>query len=186
MPAPVDLVVIRRAALVEAVNEITHVSERSKGLVDIAGADDGQIFERSGGGFGDNIREPGGAALRNDHGPGAGRVGAADDRAQIVRILHTIENHKEPGFRRYIAERRILLRRSQRDHSLMRLNVRYAIESTPVFEAHRNSGLTGEIHYLLDARTGNAAGNQDALERPFCAQGFNDGVDSGKKGQMRL
>jgi hypothetical protein len=54
-------------------------------------------------------------------------VGGSNYGAQIVGILHAIENYKQlcPG--RYVLQYRILLRRSQRDHALMGLGIRYTI-----------------------------------------------------------
>ena len=52
----------------------------------------GQMLQRAGRGFGDDVGDAGRAALGNDDGAGAGGVGGADDGAEIVRIFHAVEH----------------------------------------------------------------------------------------------
>jgi len=103
-----------------------------------------------------------------------------------VRILYAVQNHQELRLRRDVLQLRVLLRRSERNHPLMRFGAGQPVESAPVFEPHGRAGLAGQIHHFLDARTRQTSGDQDAFEGPLRAQGFDDRVDSDKNGQIRL
>ena len=88
-----DVVVALLAALIDSVDPVAFGFQLFNGAVDVYYPYDGNVLECSGGGFCDGLVQPGSTALRNQDGAGASGMGCADDGAQIVRILHAIEQN---------------------------------------------------------------------------------------------
>src|SRR5438477_4363167 len=91
----VERVVALRAPFIEADGPNTFSFQFFHRATDVGDAGDGQVLGGAGGNLSDSGSHAGGAALGNHNAIGAGRIGGADDGAQIVRIFHAIEHHDE-------------------------------------------------------------------------------------------
>src|ERR1019366_122105 len=91
----VNRVVALGAALVEADGPDVALLQLVQGARDVGDARDGQVFGGSGGGLYRGAGEPGGAALGDNDAIGAGAVGGANESAEIVRVLHAVEDHQK-------------------------------------------------------------------------------------------
>ena len=89
----VHFVVLVVAPFVETVDPEALVFQVFECLGYVADADYGQVFERSGGGFGYCVGQAGGAAFRDEDCIRTSGVGGANDCAQVVRILYAVEDH---------------------------------------------------------------------------------------------
>ena len=105
----------------------------------------------------------------------------AYDGAQVVRVLDPVQYHVQPAACRRILERRILLGRAKSDDALMRCAVGGAVELLPRLEAQRNAALLAKRDQFLQPRASRALGHQNPVKRTAGAQGFADGMDSGKR-----
>jgi hypothetical protein len=184
MIGPGDAIVGRVAALIQAIDKVAHVLEGAKGLIDIAGAHDRQVFESSGGCFGNGIGQAHGAPLGDDDRSGPGGMRGTDDSAKVMRVFHAVENNDESGSRRYILKLRVLFGGSESDDSLMGAGAGQAVERVAFFETDGCAGLAGEIDDFLDASSAESAGDEDALQRALSAKRFDNGMDSGEDGQI--
>ena len=78
------------ARLLSPMRLTAEVFERA---VDIRNPDDGQVLERARRRFRHDVGHPGGPPLGNDDAGSPGRVRRPDDRAQVVRVLDSVEHH---------------------------------------------------------------------------------------------
>ena len=139
----------------------------------------GRCSKRAGGGLGHHVRHAGRAPLRNDDRARAGRVRGADDRAQVVRILHAVEHHDQfraaPRF-----EVGVLPRRAHRDDALVRSRPGQPVERGARLEAHRDAGAPRQVDNLLHARSAGALRDQDAFQGRARAQRFDNRMNAAK------
>jgi hypothetical protein len=87
----------------------------------------------------DCVAKTGRAALWNYHAGCAGGKRSADDRAQIVRIFHTVEQHEETVptlIVKQIVKPKNRFGRSKRDYSLMFCRANQTIELLAFLEAN--------------------------------------------------
>jgi hypothetical protein len=183
---PIDGVICDLAAFIETIDKVAEVFERPQRLIDVAGADDGKVFEGAGGGFSHGFGEAGGTAFGDDDPTGSGGVGGTDDGAEIVRIFDAVEHDQEVGGGGDRLQFRILLFGAERNESLVGFRAGETIKGAAVFEADGDMGLAGEVDDLLDAATAEAAGDQDALERPACTESFDNRVKTNENGQKSI
>src|SRR5579883_2028688 len=130
-----DAVILVLTALVEAVDPVALLFQFLKRPIDIHDAHDGDVSEGPCRSALDDFGESGGAAFRDDDCRGSSSMRGADDRAEIVRIFHAIENHVEPAGGRGPVEARILSCGSQGDDALMVGSAGSAVEMFTSFES---------------------------------------------------
>src|SRR5579863_9013928 len=105
----------------------------------------------------------------------------ADDRAQVVRVLDSVQYDVQPAAGPRILQRTVLLGRAKRHDALMRSAVGRAVELLARLEAHRNTALLAQRNQFLQARASRALGHQHPVQRTAGAQGFTDGMDSSQR-----
>jgi len=180
---PLDLVVIDRAAFVDAVDPVAALLEVFESAVDIGDARDGKVFESSGSGLGNRFREADGAALRNDDGVGSGGMGGADYRAQVVGIFDTVQDYDQSGVCGYFVELGVFGGCAKGDNALMSVVTGETAESAAFFKAHGNVGGAGEVDDFLYARTAGTSGDHDAVESAAGLECFDNGVKTYQNSQ---
>lgn len=174
----IHFVVFFGTALVQAVDPVAAFFQFLQRAIDVADAHNGEVGERSGGGADNDFGETGGAALRNHDGRGAGGVCGADDRAEIVRILDTVENHVQTAAGDSLLECGVFGGGTDPDDALMRDAARGAIEMVARFEADGDAALAAQVDQFLDAGAGCTLYNEDAIERTARPDRLPDGMDS--------
>ena len=93
------------------------------------------------------FRQPRGAPFRNHHAVRARRKSRSNNRAEVLRILHAIQQHKQSRCRRIRSgmrgqkffERDSRFRGDQSDNTLMIASSRGAIHLRTFFESHRHA-----------------------------------------------
>ncbi len=143
----------------------------------------GQVFAGSRRGFRDCPGNGRGATLWNDHAVGAGSIGGSQDRAQIMRIFHTVE-HDDEGIPSalgadHIVEIAVLLGRRDGYHSLMRRVAGHAVEFHASEKTHRHAQLAAVFDHALQADVVPLLRHADPLESPSAGlERLGDGVDA--------
>ena len=150
---------------------------------DVRDLGDGHVLARSGRNFCDGARHAGRAALGNHHAVRAGRVGRAQDRAQIVRIFHAIEHDDQRIFRAlggdHIFEIVVLFGRRDGDHALMRRVARQFVEFGALQETHVHAESPAIFNQALQADVVALLGHADPLKRPPARlQRLGNGIDA--------
>jgi DNA-binding transcriptional MerR regulator len=102
----------------------------------------------------------------------------ANDRTQVMGILHAVQNHVQPAGRAGIREGRIALGRSERDHALVLRSSAGAIQMLARFETHRNAALAAQLDQLLKPSSAGALGDQYTVQRTPGPERLPDGMDS--------
>ena len=103
----------------------------------VSGTNQGNVLQRPGRGLGHNRRNRRHAPVGRDHALQAHGRSAADDRAQVVRVLHTIEERKEAGTPLAGVSRKSLQRqaahgRAQGHHSLVTRGAGFLVQACTV------------------------------------------------------
>ena len=152
----------------------------------VADADYGQVFERSGGGFGYCVGQAGGAAFRDEDCIGTSGVGGANDCAQVVRILYAVEDHKHFGTVDYVILIRVLRGCAEGYDALMGFVATGALKSIARFKADGDSVLTAEVNNFLEAGASCAFGDEYAVEGALGFQRFADRVYADENGHLMM
>ena len=122
------------------------------------------------------------AALRDHHSVGAGGIGGAKNRTQVVRIFNSIEHHDQrilPALGGdHVIQMVVLLGRSDRDHALVSIVPRHAIEFGAAQKTHRHPIAPALLHHALQAQVVTLFQYANPLERPPARlQRFGNGID---------
>jgi hypothetical protein len=88
-----------------------------------------------------------------------------DNRAQVMRIFHAVQNHVQPAAGDGFFERGESLRRSEPYYSLMSRSHGRAIQHFARFETHGDPMLARQIDDFLNARSSGPLGDQDTIKR---------------------
>ena len=161
---------ILRLQFLEAAGNISHPRNR-------------QMLDGAGSRFRYRGRDADGAAFGNDYAIGPGAFRGAYNRAEVVRIFHSVQHKHKPvpssGPLEKIAHVGVLVLRDDRGHSLVGCTVRQAVDVFPRHEAHSDPRRTAFIDDLLEFGVLAAPGNRDMLNGPATRRNcLPDGVDS--------
>src|SRR5580693_3724781 len=141
------------------------------------------MLARARGGLGYGSGHGGGAAFRNDYSVSACGIGCAENRAQVMRIFHTIE-HQHQRVQAALSSNdvvkiAILLGRGDRDHSLMRRGARHAIKVGPQQKTHGNACTTAVFDEPLQPNVMAFLRHADPLESPLASlERLGDRIDA--------
>src|SRR5579863_3418875 len=108
-------------------------------------------------------------------------MGRADDRAQVVGVLDSVQHDVQPAACRGLLQRSILLSCAKSDDALMRSAIGCAVELLASLEAHRNPALFAKRDQFLQPWPSCPLGHQHPVQRAAGAQRFTDGMDSSKR-----
>ena len=97
------------------------------------------------------------APLRQNNAIGSGADGGAKDRAEVVRVLHAVEQNQQPGFVALgflyeVFEFNVTLRPGNQNNALVRGAAGGAVQLGFVDEAHGNRGAARRLYYRFDLR----------------------------------
>ena len=127
----VKSVVVAFAALVQTDDPQVLAFEFFERANQVDDAGNAKMLRRAGTGLYGSSAQRRGAALGKNHAVNPGAIGHAQQRAQILRVFHSVESQHETRCGRLagsrheeILERKKLLRVHQRDHALMRQGLR--------------------------------------------------------------
>ena len=115
--------------------------ELLEGLHQVADARDGHVLEGACGGAGHRLREPGAVALGQDDAGGPRRLGGAQDRAQVARVLDPVQDDEERGRvggLDQVLEGQDRLLGDDGDDALVRDSARHPVKRLAHFEAQRD------------------------------------------------
>jgi hypothetical protein len=161
---PRDRVPADVALAVEAEDPVAALLERFEGLSDVDDADNRSVFEGSSGGFGYGFGEPGGAAFGDDDSAGSGGIGGADDGAEIVRILHTVEDDEHASTGGDVVERGVGVSGSEGDDTLVDRAGGEAVECVTRLESDWDTGFAAGIDDVLDAGAAGSSGDNHPVQ----------------------
>src|SRR6185369_6375121 len=116
---------------------------------------------------------------------GSGGVSGADDGAEVVRVLDSVEDDDE-GAGGGLVEIGVLTGGAHGDDALVGGGAGEAVEGVTGLEADGDVGAAGEVDDLLKAGAAGALGDDDAVEGPLGLEGFEDGVDAREDGHRKL
>ncbi len=177
-PGEFDFVVLVVAALVETVDPIAVFLEIFQSAGDIDHANDGQIGQRPGCRARDDFGQSSRAALWNYDRAGSRGMSGTDDRTEVVRILHAVENHVQAAGGSGFFQRRVFFGRTDPDYALVRHAARGTIEMLARLEADGNFPVAAQVNQFLDPRSAGAFGDQNAVEGAAGPNRLSDGMDS--------
>ena len=160
----VKFVVALRAALVEADSPDIAFFQLVQRARDVGDARDRQMLRGPGGSFDHGARQPDGAAFGNDDAVGAGAVGGANQRAQVVRVFHAVEHDQEAVLAVALLQQRvhvgILLAAGDGDDALVGVGVGGAVKLLARQEADLHAAgaavVDQALHPLVMALAGDA------------------------------
>ena len=140
------------------------------------------MLTRASRGFGDDGGHARGASFRDHNAIGARCIGGAQDCAEVVRILHAIEDYDQRVLSAlggdYIFKIVILLRRSDGDHALVRIVAGHLVEFVAEHEAHGNSLPPAFIDDMLQAKVMAFLGDSNPGEGAATSlQRLGNGID---------
>ena len=113
---------------------------------------------------------------------GAGALGRADDRAEVVAVGDLVADDQEgvlPALRRpvqQILDREVLPHRAHGNHALVRVGHAHAVQLAPVALHHRDSLFPGNGGDEAQRPVSLAAGDKNLVDGPVRSQRFRDGV----------
>ncbi len=125
----------------------------------------GQVLQRARRGLGHHVGDARRAPLRNDHGARSGGVRGADDRAQVVRILHAIQHHHQVARTRRSSRSAYFFAAPRATTPWCAERAGQPVERRARLEAHRHRRPPRQIDDLLQSRAARALRHQDALQR---------------------
>ena len=105
-------------------------------------------------------------------------MSCADDRSEVVRILHPVEHYQKFCPFHYFVQLYVTVDCSEGDYVLVRNAFSRAVERFARFEAHGNTRHPAEIDYLLNARSRRTFCNDDFVQRPAGAQRLADWMNT--------
>ena len=155
----IDIGIELRAALVKAINPKPGGLQPLQRLSDVANANHRQVFQSSGGSFGDRFGETGGAALRQADGIGAGGMRGANNRPEVMRILHAVQYDDQFRSVQDILEFAIPMRSAKSHDALMGCTAGRAVQRLAWLEADGDGLFPAEIDNLLQALTARPSGD---------------------------
>lgn len=179
--AEVHLVVEVLAALIQSVDPVTVLFQFVERAVYIDDPDHRYVGQGAGGRAGNGLGQPRRAPFRNQNRSGAGGMGGADHRPQVVRVFNPVQHHVQAAGGRGFLERGVTLGGAKRDHPLMRRTASRAVQLLARLEAYRNFALAAQVDHFLDSRTGGAFGDHHAIDGPCGLERLPDGMDSCKR-----
>ena len=164
----VEFVVALRAALVEADGPHVAFFQLVQRARDVGDARDRQMLGRSRRSLHRGARQSRGAPLGNDDAVGAGAIGGANERAQVVRVFHAVEHDQEAVLAVALFEQRVhvgvLLAAGDGDDALMGVGVGGAIELLARQEADLHSAGAAVVNQALHPLIMPLARDADVLE----------------------
>jgi hypothetical protein len=182
----IDLIVLLIPALIQTVDPEAFMLKIFKGLCDVAYADYRQILKGSRCRLCNGVRQAGGAAFRNHHGVCARRMSGSDDRAEIVRVFHAIQDHDHFCAGDNIILTRVLRSRAKSNDALMGFVATGAFQSVTWLETNSYTILTAEVDDLLQTWSAGALGDEHAVEGALGFQRFTDRIHSDENSHLMM
>jgi hypothetical protein len=180
--AVVDGVPPLRAHGVEAHDPDSSSLQGLEGLNDVADAREAHVLEGACGGPVHGLREPGVVTVGEQDSVAAGRLRGTKDRAQVARVLYSVEDDEKRGVAgsgEQVLERARGPRRHHGDQALVGHSARHAIEGLAGFEAQGNRQPAGPADGLGDATVAKPLRDEQAIEVPIAGEErLEHGVDS--------
>ncbi len=173
-----DLVVLLGAVFGKAVDPIAFLLEFFEGLGDVADADDRHMGESTRRGFGGDLGDRGGAAVRQQDGVGASGVGRADDGPKVVGIFDAVEKDEELRGGGEFGELGVALAGGEGDDALVGGGFARAVKSLAGFIANGHVRLFGQVNDQLHLGATRAFSDQNSLDGLAGAERLSDGMDS--------
>jgi hypothetical protein len=156
--------------------------EALDGLGHVAYPSDLHVLEGASRGPRHGLREPRTVAVGEQHAVGAGRLGRAEYRPEVARVLDAVQDHDQArvvGLAQEVLDGHDRLRRHNGDHALMRQPSGHAVQCLPRLETERHSHLGGAGHGLGDSLVPNPLHDEEAVEVPGPgAERLQDRVDA--------
>jgi hypothetical protein len=184
----VEVDVVGGAAFVEADDPDVVFFEGFEGTGDVDDLGDADVLGGTGGGFGDDGGERGGAALGEEDAVDAGAVGGAKEGAEVVGVFDAIEGEEEAvaagagGGVEEIFEGEEFALAEEGDDALVGVGFAVACELVARFGGDADGFGAGELENGLHARVlaGFAfAGDAEVVNLAgACAKSFFDGVQA--------
>ena len=139
------------------------------------------VLKRTRRGLRDRVGQAGRAPFGNQDRVRTGGIGGADDRPEVVWILHAVEKDKQPGVFGYFVDFSIPCGSAECDHTLVRLVRGRPVQHRTRLKSDLDVLLAAEIYDLLDSGTARSFGYQDPVEGPSGPQRLADRVDSNQE-----
>ena len=159
-----------------------------KGAGDVDDLGDADVLGGTGGGFGGDGAEGGGAALGEDDAVDTGTIGGTEQSAEVVRVFDAIEGKEEAvaggaeGSVKKVLESEEFALADEGDDALVGIGFAVAGELIARLGADADAFEAAEFEKRVHARVAAAlalAGDADVIERPGTrAQGLLDGVQA--------
>jgi hypothetical protein len=175
-----------RAVLVEADDPKIFGFQILQGPGNIRHFRNGEVLTRSGGDFRHSSSHARGTAFGNDDSIHAGRVCRAKNCAQVMRVFYAVEYHNQRVWAalggEHIIEIAVLLGRGDRNHSLMCIVPRHAIEFGARHKAYGNAVPAGFIDDALQAEVVAVLCHSNPFKGATARlKGLSDGIDAVNK-----
>jgi hypothetical protein len=105
-------------------------------------------------------------------------VSCADDGAQIVRVLHSIQNDQHLGPGHHVLQLGVWLGGGHGEDALMRGSAGQFVQRGAGLETHRNRGRAAKIDDLLHALAARATRHQQPVDGAAGPQSFQYGMNA--------